>query len=80
MKNNKEIDKGLSEFISNTLVRRTGDIAEIIVDYYEGDLNKPVRLIGFATEAARSDFDILEDGYYYYNELKRNIINESKNY
>jgi len=77
MNENKEIDKGLSEFISSTFVQRTGKIAEIIVDFFEGDPLKPIRLIGFQTDASYSDFEILEDGYYYYNELKINIF-ESK--
>lgn len=75
MKYNEEIDKGLSEFINSTFIRRTGEIAEIIVDYYEG---KPVRLIGFSTDANKNDFEIFEEGYYYWNELKIFIENENK--
>lgn len=68
MKYNTEIDKGLSEFISSTFIRRVDNIAEIIIDYYEG---KPVRLIGFQADAQDTDFEIYESGYHYYKEFKR---------
>lgn len=52
-----------------TEIRRTGDIAEIIVEYYEGDKDKPIRLIGFHTDSSMLDIDILIEGYSYYLEL-----------
>lgn len=67
---NKEIDKGLSDFIQNTTIVRSGEVAEIIVDYYEG---KPIRLLDFTSNSSKSDFDISEEGYFYYQELKRSI-------
>ena len=72
---NKEIDNGLTGFMGSVFIIRSGEIAEIIVDYYEG---KPVRLIGFQTESNKSDFEILEAGYYYWNELKTLIEDENK--
>ena len=50
-------------------IRRTGDAAEIIIDYYHGDPEKPVRLLGFVTQSSKSDFEIFEEGYLYYREL-----------
>jgi hypothetical protein len=47
-------------------IRRTGDIAEIIFDYF-GD--KPIRLIGFYCSSDLSDFEILEQGWDYYERL-----------
>lgn len=50
-------------------ITRTGETAEIIFDYFEGDRSRPVRLIGFATDAELSDFEILEAGFEYYDRL-----------
>lgn len=50
-------------------VRRTGDVAELIFDHYEGDKSKPVRLIGFQTEAWKTDNQIREEGYYFWLDL-----------
>ena len=58
----------LSDFLGKE-VKRTGDIAEIVYDHYEGDKDKPVRLIGFVTDASKTDFEILEEGYHYYLNL-----------
>jgi hypothetical protein len=55
----------LSEFLESEVIRNN-DKAEIIFDYFEG---KPVRLIGFVTDPNLSDFEILEQGYYYYLDL-----------
>lgn len=70
---NTAIDQGLSEFMQATEVRRNGEAAEIIIDYFHGDETKPVRLIGFKTNASKSDYEILEEGFYYYNRLKEEI-------
>ncbi len=70
MKTNTEIDKGLSDFIQSVEITRKENIAEIIVDYYQGH---PIRLIGFKTDSEKTDFQILEEGYSYYNELKLEI-------
>lgn len=67
---NTEIEKGLSEFIQNVEVIRTGDIAEIIVDY---DAGRPIILLGFSTDANKSDFEVTEEGYHYYQRLKEHI-------
>jgi hypothetical protein len=47
-------------------IRRTGDIAEIIVDTWKG---KPIRLMGFTTDASLPDFDICEQGHLYLKRL-----------
>lgn len=47
-------------------IRRTDNIAEIIVEYFEGDLSKPIRLIGFATDASKTDYEIAEEGWEYW--------------
>lgn len=79
MEFNKEIDKGLSEFIQSTWIRRTKDIAEIIVDFHEGNSEKPIRLIGFSTESSKTDFEIFELGFHYYNDLKFEIQKDETN-
>lgn len=62
----------LSDFIGKE-VKRTGDVAEIIYNYHEGNKDKPVRLIGFSTDASKSDYEILEEGYHYYLELTERV-------
>ena len=52
------------EFCTKEVVR-TGESAEIIFDYYEG---RPIRLVNFNAEL--SDFEILEEGFDYYQRLK----------
>jgi hypothetical protein len=47
-------------------IRRTGNIAEIIVDRWKG---KPIRLMGFYTDAHLSDFEIYEQGFAYLKRL-----------
>jgi len=71
---NNEIDKGLSEFISSTEIIRADNIAEIIVDYFENDKNMPIRLLGFSADANKSDYEISEEGYYYYQSLKNSVV------
>lgn len=70
---NNEIDKGLSEFMSNIEIKRNNGIAEIIIDYFNNDKNKPIRLIGFSTNPNNSDYEIAEEGYHYYQSLKLEI-------
>lgn len=65
------MDKTLSDFMKMR-VRRNGDVAEIIFDHdKEG---RPVRLLGFAGDAADADFEIRKQGFDHYQEL----INEIK--
>lgn len=71
------IQDTLSDFM-NKEVKRTGHLAEIIYEYYEGDKNKPVRLIGFVTDASKTDFEILEEGYHYYIELCEQVKKTKK--
>lgn len=47
-------------------IRRTGEVAEIIIDEWKG---KPVRLMGFVTDAGLSDFEIYEQGQMYLKRL-----------
>ena len=58
----------LSDFMQYD-IRRIDDIAEIIVAYDNDDESKPIRLIGFATESSKCDFEIYEEGLDYYNKL-----------
>lgn len=63
MNNYKEVT--LTDFMYKT-VRRTGDIAELIFDNVDG---KPVRLMGFQTEAWKDDYTVREEGYFYFLDL-----------
>ncbi len=54
-------------------VKRTGDIAEIIVAYYKFDKTKPIRLLGFTTSSEKSDFDIQEEAYLYFRGLNQEL-------
>ena len=47
-------------------IRRSGGIAEIIIAESKG---RPVRLLGFNSDANNDDFTIREEGFYYYQEL-----------
>lgn len=67
---NLEIDKTLSEYIQSVNIIRKDNIAEVVVDYFK---SKPIRLIGFETTSTKTDFEIYEESYNYYNELKYNI-------
>ena len=58
----------LSDFCAMP-IHRNGAAAEIIVDYFEGDSQKPVRLLGFVADASLTDFEIAEQGYAYYQQL-----------
>ncbi len=69
-------DFTLSDFC-NMQIKRT-DVAEIIVDYSEGDINKSVRLIGFSTDINKTDFEIQEEGFEYYQNLKEEINKNRK--
>jgi len=60
----------LSQFITDSEVVRNNENAEIIIDYYEGH---PIRLIGFKEETSKTDFEILESGFNYYNILLKNL-------
>lgn len=60
------------EFFNREVIRNNG-IAEIIFDY--DHLNRPVRLIGFKTDAELQDIDILIEGWDYYNRLLEEITN-----
>jgi hypothetical protein len=59
----------LTDFM-NLDISRKEEIAEIIIDYtlYKGE-QKPVRLIGFTSNSNKSDFEIREEGFYYYQKL-----------
>jgi hypothetical protein len=59
------LDKTLSDFCNMEVVR-SGNVACVIFDCSEG---KEIRLIGFATEAWKSNFTIQEEAYGYYNAL-----------
>lgn len=63
----------LSDFY-NMEVIRTGKLAEIIVDYYQGT---PVRLIGF-NSFSNNDIEVREEGYIYCKKLYEAIKNPSK--
>ncbi len=67
MENKKELT--MTDFFYKE-VRRTGDVAELIFDHYEGDKSKPVRLIGFQTEAWKTDNQIREEGFFYFKDLQ----------
>lgn len=66
----------LSDFISRTeiAIDQTGK-ACIVIDYYQGDENKPVRLAYFNTAPELSDFEIWEEGWSYFNRLIEKIDN-----
>jgi hypothetical protein len=66
MENKKQMT--LTEFMYKTIVRK-GDTAELIFDNFEGNPNKPVRLIGFSCPSYLSDFEIRELGYMYFQDL-----------
>jgi hypothetical protein len=51
-------------------IRRTGDIAEIIVDTWKG---KPIRLMGFTADATLPDFEIYEQGFAYLKRLVKEL-------
>jgi hypothetical protein len=61
-------DWTLSDFQEMQVVRYD-DVARIIVDYWEGDGNKPVHLIGFYGDASLTDFEIREEGFNHYQKL-----------
>lgn len=69
------MEKTLSDFYQMEILRGDDGIAEIIFDYieYEGE-NKPVRLIGFFIDAEKTDIEIREEAYFYYLELKDEIL------
>lgn len=54
----------LSDFYTFEIIR--SDVAEVIVDYFEG---KPIRLIGFSTDIDKKDSDIAEEAFSYYKRL-----------
>ena len=58
----------LSDFVNMGIIR-TNDKAEIIFDYFQGDPNDPVRLMGFQDDAWKSNFEISENGFYFWQEL-----------
>ena len=60
----------LKYFMSLT-VTRTKDVAELIYDYVDGDKNRPVRLIGFASDPKKTDDEIRTEGYYFMIELEK---------
>lgn len=64
---NTEVDKSLSEFISSVEIIRTNDKAEIIIDYVDVH---PIRLLGFSTDLNKSDWEVYEEGFHYYQSLK----------
>lgn len=68
MENNNKKELTLTDFMYKT-VRRTGDIAELIFDNYNNDPTKPVRLMGFKTEAWKDDFTIREEAYFFFLDL-----------
>ena len=61
----------LSDFCDMEIIRNDG-VAEIVFDKVGLNKEIPVRLIGFYTDANKSDFEIREEGFYYYNELLNN--------
>lgn len=70
----------LSDIMQGEIIRHDG-IAEIIIDHYDPDdfpddpqnWMKPVRLIGFSTEASKTDLEIYEEGWDYYQALKHEV-------
>ena len=60
---NKELT--LTDFMSKDIIRK-GDSAELIFDYVDG---KPIRLLGFKTEASNSDYTVRELGFLYFLSL-----------
>lgn len=69
----------ISEFINEVEgIKRDGEIAEIIYDYFEGDLNKPVRLIGFSSESMKNDYEIYEEGFMHYKNLLKTFRKNMK--
>ena len=61
--------KTLSDFCNMDIIRY-GRYAEVIVDYQD---NKSVKMSGF--DASKTDFEIREDAYQYYIQLK-NALNK----
>jgi len=59
----------LTEFMYKTVIRN-GDTAELIFGNYEDDENKPVRLMGFQTESWKTDYQIREEGFFYFLDLQ----------
>lgn len=60
----------LSDFMSMEVIR-TKDVAEIIFDHNEGGM--PIRLLGFETEASKSDYEVREEAYGYWKLLIEEI-------
>ncbi len=57
-------------------IKRTEDQAEIIIAYYLGtNPETPCRLIGFSTQAHKSDFDVYEEAFGYFTHLTEELRN-----
>lgn len=58
----------LSDFARMEVIRDE-DRAELIFGYVEG---RPVRLMGYAAPIYEKDWDVREEGYYYFRDLLEN--------
>jgi len=57
-------------------IQRGEGIAEIIVDEHEGH---SIPLIGFSCDENKTDFEIAEEAYEYYQELMRALDKDREN-